>query len=375
MSSLYKVPLTTITEINEHPNADRLELARVYGFDVIIGKGSFNVGDSVIYIPIDSILPPELELHLFPEGSKIKLTKNRVRQIKIRSIVSQGMLISPDAINIVYGFTPTKIESDHAELLKVTKYEPPTRGNGTTGPVRKRKPLQNVNFHKYNGLTNIKWSPLLFNREIVVYQEKIHGSNTRAGMLPFEAHSLWERIKGFFGLNPEYEFCYGSNNVQLQKRKDKTGFYGEDVYGKVFREINAESKLLNGETIFGELYGEGIQKNYDYGVKGKHKFVLFDVKVLNEDGTQTWLNPDEVKRYAEERGFDMVPELYRGPFIDLEHARDHTVGNSVMAPSQKVMEGLVVKSVENYCGVDGNKRALKMLSEAYLGNKSNTDFH
>jgi RNA ligase (TIGR02306 family) len=72
----YKVPLTQILEIKEHPNADRLEIAVVYGFEVVVGKGSYKTGDTVIYIPIDSILPQDLEDHLFPEGSKIKLTKH-----------------------------------------------------------------------------------------------------------------------------------------------------------------------------------------------------------------------------------------------------------------------------------------------------------
>src|ERR1019366_276226 len=50
--STYKVPLTTILELNPHNNAERLELATVYGFQVIVRKGQYKVGDKVIYIPI-----------------------------------------------------------------------------------------------------------------------------------------------------------------------------------------------------------------------------------------------------------------------------------------------------------------------------------
>ena len=374
MSSLYKVPLTTITEINPHNGADRLEIAKVYGFDVVVRKDSMKVGDEVLYIPIDSILPSELEYHLFPEGSKIKLSKNRVRQIRIRKIASQGMLISKEQVKAVYNFVPDKVEEDYAEKLRITKYEPPLPKHQIVNGVKKRRPLENVNFHKYNGLTNIKWSPLMFSNDIVVFQEKVHGSNARAALLPFQPHTLWEKVKAFFNRNPKFEFCYGSNNVQLQKRKGWTGFYDENIYGNVFNKIEAEKKLKPNETIFGEVYGAGIQSNYDYGLKSGHDFVLFDVKVLEEDGTQRWLNPDEVKAFAEERGFEMVPELYRGPFVDVDHCKAFTLGDSVFRPQQKVREGIVVKSLSNYSGEDGSKRALKVISEKYL-DKEQSDFH
>ena len=243
------------------------------------------------------------------------------------------------------------------------------------GGKKRDKPLENSSFQKYNGLTNIKWCPFMFKEgEIVVYQEKIHGSNARAGKVPFAANTLLKKIKKFFGFAPKYEFCYGSNNVQLQQRKGYTGFYGSDVYGAVFQSIDAESKLKDGEVIYGELYGAGIQKNYDYGVKEGHKFILFDVKIIKEDGTQEWLSPDDVKNFAQDRGFDYVPELYRGPFVDLDHAKSFTLGDSVLEPKQKVREGLVVKSLERYNDERGNKRALKCISEKYL-DKDQSDFH
>lgn len=375
--STYKVPLTSILRIEPHPNADLLEIATVYGFQVIIKKGSYKVGDEVIYVPIDSILPQRLEDFLFPQDSKVKLTKHRVRQIRLRKIASQGMLISPQDIQQVYDFTPRTMEDDYAADLNITKYEPPApkfqseMGKGG----RKVKPLENPLFHKYNGLDNIKWFPTLFKEgEEVVFQEKIHGTNARAAKLPYAANTLWKKIKKFLRLTPAYEFCYGSNNVQLQEREGYTGFYGEDIYGKTFQSIDVEKKLKDGETVFGEIYGSGIQKNYDYGcAEGEHKFILFDVKVLNEDGTQKWLGPDEVIAFAKERGFDVVPELYRGPF-SMELAKQYTLGDSVLAPSQKIREGIVVKAVEGYSDERGNNKALKVISEAYL-DKEQTDFH
>jgi len=151
----YKVPLTLIKEIKEHPNADRLEIAVVYGFEVIIGKDSYKVGDKVIYIPIDSIIPQTLEDYLFPQDSKIKLTKHRIRQIRIRKVPSQGMLISLDVIKTIYGFVPEYFEDDYSAELDVNKYEPPVRASYPQGVSKIRK-KQNSHFKEYKGLWNIK---------------------------------------------------------------------------------------------------------------------------------------------------------------------------------------------------------------------------
>lgn len=56
MSSLFKVPLTKIIDIKPHSNADSLELATVYGFQVIVKKGMYKVGDLVVYVPVRSIV-------------------------------------------------------------------------------------------------------------------------------------------------------------------------------------------------------------------------------------------------------------------------------------------------------------------------------
>lgn len=374
--SEFKVPFTTILKVENHPNADRLSIYTIYGFQVIGGKNQFEVGDEVVYCPIDAILPEWLEGRLFPEGSKIKLNKSRVRQIRIRGLASQGMIIPYQTVSSEL-FVPPQLETDLSTILGITKYEPPElKGTALTRPGgRKVKRRENPLFHQYNGLMNIKWAPTMFSPdELVVFQEKIHGTNARAALMPYAANTLWRKVLKFLRLTPEFEFCYGSNTVQLQNKPGHTGFYGEDVYGKVFAALKAEEKLKPNESIYGEIYGEGIQKGYDYGVKGQHKFILFDVKVRNDDGTYRWLNPDEVSLFAQDRGFDMVPEVYRGPYVSLDFAKQHSEGPSVLWPEEKVREGIVVKAFANYDEY-GNKRALKVISEIYLDDHKNTDNH
>lgn len=374
--SLHKTPLTTILEINPHPNADRLSLATCYGFQVVIKKDFYNVGDKVVFIPVDSILPDWLEKQLFPEGSKVTLNHSRVRQIRLRGYPSQGMLIHPRDLDSKLGKnweTKVDLETDLSEKLGVTKYEPQFKEKGPQGEKKRNKPLENSRFHQYKGVENLKWFPNLFKEgEEVVVQEKLHGSNVRCSIQLNEANTFMKKIKKVFGLLPKYEKCYGSNMVQLQNRPGHTGYYGSDVYGAVLQKVSAFSKLKEGETIFGELIGPGIQKGYDYG-HTEHHFVLFDVKVTLEDGRQEYLNPDDVEAYAKERGFDFVPVLYKGPFNKTEMEKLCT-GPSVYHPEEKVREGVVIKAKLNY-GENSSKKALKVINPEYLDNQSNTDFH
>lgn len=368
----YKVPYTQILEIKPHEKADRLEIAVVYGFQVVVKKGQYKVGDGVVYIPIDSILPQWLEDRLFPADAKIKLHHHRVRQIRIRGLASQGMLI--DLADLPELKKPV-LETDYALRLEVTKYEPPASGPSSTMGKDKQRNRKHEHplFHKYNGLNNIKWFPTFFSPgELVVIQEKLHGTNARASLLPYRTDTLWRKLVKFLGFAPKVEQCYGSNNVQKAVGRDNKHFYEADVWGNCFKALDVFSKLKIGETVYGEIVGPGIQNNYDYSLK-EHKFVLFDVKVLQPDGKQKWLCPDEVQAFAKERGFEYVTVLYAGPF-NHEHAYSLTKGRSVFDPNQKVREGIVIKALENYDN-EGNKKALKWVSEDYLDDKSNSDFH
>lgn len=370
--SLFKAPLTAIVKIQPHPNAERLELAFVYGFQVVIQKDKYKIGDKILYIPIDSIIPAWLDAIVFPVTSKIKLRGGRVRQIKLRGLASQGMIIPLEDIRSKVNPDYLEVEQNLATVLGIIKYEPPFKGSHSTGKTPRNKPLENPRFHKYGGVDNIKWYPNIFNDTEVVIQEKLHGSCCRASYSKSVANTWFKKVKKFLGFLSEYEFCYGSNNVQLQERPGNKGYYGEDVYGAVLAKVEAFKKMKPGETIFGELIGPGIQKGYEYGHK-EHHFVLFDVKTEHPDGTQEYLNPDDVEKYAKERGFDFVPVLYKGIF-NAELAKQLSMGPSIYCPEEKVREGVVIKAAQEY-SKNSSKRALKLISEDYLNDPNNTDFH
>jgi len=49
----------TIIDIQPIVGADRIELARVQGWQSVIKKGEYKVGDQIIFVPIDTVLQPK----------------------------------------------------------------------------------------------------------------------------------------------------------------------------------------------------------------------------------------------------------------------------------------------------------------------------
>lgn len=366
--SKFVVEAVKIKEILPHPNADKLEIAVVYGFNVVVSKGMYKAGDMSIYVPVDSILPQNVEDIIFG-NSKVQLNKHRVRAIKIRGMVSYGLLANPESLSIV----PTE-GVDYKDTLGITKYQPTEKqANVNSGPKSRNKPKENPYFRKYNGINNIKWYPDAFTDQDVVIQLKLHGTHVRFGKAPFVANTLWKKIKKFFRLTPSHEYVYGSNNVELTNRgSNPSGFYDKNIYLKVLSENDASSKVKDGEFVHGEIIGPGIQKGYTYGLKN-HRLVIFDVRVMLEDGTQRWLNPDECEQYARDRGFNFVPVLYKGQF-NREILELCTSGYSDDIDKYEVREGCVVKHATIY-DVNGDKNCLKSINPDYLLDYSNTDEH
>jgi RNA ligase (TIGR02306 family) len=118
--SLELATLEIVSEIKPHNNADKLELAFVKGYQVILKKDAFKVGDKVILIQPDSIIPNDKEWatpYLPLVGSS-----RRVRAMKLRGEWSYGLVVPAPHINNV-DVPKVKVGTDFTELLGVTKYE------------------------------------------------------------------------------------------------------------------------------------------------------------------------------------------------------------------------------------------------------------
>lgn len=400
----FKVCITPILNIAPHPNpvVSRLEIATVYGFEVVVGKGNYTVGQKVVYFPVNSVLPGLIENHLFAPDAKIKLTKSRIRACRIQKFVSQGMIAPWDEIQKVCNLPDFPIEQDLQEELQVVKYYPPSvilQNVAKEAKVR-NKPLTNQYFKEYNGCVNIKWEPHAFTPDNIVWiSEKIHGSNWRAGYLPFTpspivglnfgalkkiktiknffksispaVSSVWEKVKHKLHLTPEFEFCYGSNTVQRQKKSNSPTWYGADIYAEMCHRFDLKNKLKDfpGYVLYGEIYGPDIQKGYHYGLSsGQKGLVIFDV-MYQAKGNQVWLSLEEAQTFCSNLGLNFVPVLYQGLW-NKEVAESFVGGNSVFAPSQKVREGVVVKNDDL---LTLNRKKIKIINPEYAMKEANDE--
>lgn len=365
--SSHIVEVCYIADVVKHPNADRLDIVTIKGWQCVAGRGEFKQGYPCIYIPIDSVLPDKLASVLFPADSKVKLTNNRIKTIKLRGAISQGMAIRPEVVGLDPGFV--RVGMDVAAILGITKYEPPAPKANALSVKGPRPRVGNHNFHKYTDIENFKnYNNTFVEGEEVVITEKIHGTNFRAGWVKSEPSTLWKRVRKLFGLLPEYEFVYGSRNVQLSSTPAKL-YYDANVYAECVKKYNLRNILKPGQVVYGEVYGDGIQANYVYGCKsGEHRLALFDLMEETK-----YVPPLRFAHFLSVTGLPGVPVLFGGAF-SLALTKDLAKGPSALCPLQKIREGVVVKPLEETTCHFGRK-VLKVINDDYLLKSDTTEFH
>ncbi len=348
-----------IAEIKAIPNADNIVQAVIGGWNCIIRKGEFNVNDLVVVATTDAVIPKKLSEDLNITNYLRK--GERVRTVKLKGVYSECLIIP-------IGFIPDKYRvegTDCMELMEIFKYEPPVR-EIQTASGKKIKYRQNPNFHIYYKFPNLKNVPGMFTEDdMVEISRKIHGTNARFGIVKKSKLSLLDRVRKFFGNKwIEYEYVYGSHNVE--KGSDSQGFYDTDVWKTTsekyqirnriweFFKLNKEHyKIESGFVIYGEIYGPGIQKNYDYGLK-ELEYAGFDVTINGQ-----YVSSPRSFTIHQDLGLPYVPMLS----VDFwsQKLQDKYVFDNFIEGTKVPHEGIVIKEVSG----DRSKVA-KVINPDYL---------
>lgn len=335
-----------VTEVKPIEGADKIELVVVNGWNCISKKGEHTVDELAIIATTDAVIPQELSDGL---GVTNYLRKGgRVRTIKLRGVYSECLIIPSTE-----GFLDKSSEGkDMMEKLSITKYEPPVRQVQLAGG-RKIKYKDNPNFHVYYKFPNLKNVPKLFNEEDrVEITRKIHGTNARYGIIKKNKLSILDHVKKFFGLGGkwiDYEFVYGSHNVE--KGSDTQGFYDTDVWKTIADNNQIKEKLWKyvdeeftfpetigtGFIIYGEIYGKGIQKNYEYGLDDI-QFAGFDVEM---DGKYSSCYSSQ--HVFKSLGLDYVPVLCDEWWS--QELQDQFTFNQFIDDTKVPHEGIVIKEI------------------------------
>ena len=297
-----------VDDIRPIDGADMIELAVVDGWKCVTQKGEFAVGDSVIYCEIDSFLPIREEFEFLRKSSFKKMGDDegfRLRTVKLRGQISQGLLISPAVLNREF-----EMGEDVTEELGIVKYEPPipaclggTVLGGFPSNVTKtdEERIQNLAsvYDSYRG------------KEFFV-SEKLDGTSFTCF------------------LDDEFGVC--GRNWQYAE-DDKNSFW-QAVANLGLRE--KMEQLGRRLAVQGELIGPGIQKNR-YQLKKQQLFV-FNVFDIEQFG---YLEKEEMNSVCQTLGLEVVPFIDNLKVPDtIDEILEFAQGKSVLN-SQTEREGLV----------------------------------
>ena len=398
----YVVTVDAVTSIEGY---DRVELAHVGGWTIVVGKGEFHAGDPAIYFEIDSKLP---EVEPFINMEFLAKKKYKIKTQKMCKSISQGLLMSAANFGWTIGHvmnednTPFIVENDQKTIhnindesrfltkqLGVTYYvaEDNTRKANSVDKYKKMaqrhgklfshqpfKWLMKRNWGKKflflffgrkrakksewpshicsktdeERIQNMPW--ILNDKEPWIATEKIDGTSTTFTMK-----------RGKWPHKDEFYVC--SRNVVFDK-PDKACFYDTNVYTEMAEKYDIYNKMKDllynnfadceWITIQGETYGPGIQKR-DYHAS-EHDFMAFNF-ITSKDGR--WGTEKMVDLLQKHIGIPCVPVLNTNFILPdtVEELLAYATAESVC--DHDLREGIVFRSK------DGSK-SFKVVSNEYL---------
>lgn len=310
-----------ITELQPINGADRIVLATVLGWHVIVQKDEYKVGDKTIYVEIDSVLPEK------PEFEFLRPKKFRIRTMKMKGVISQGIcfplsILPPgdyhinDDVTEVIGVKHFDEYGDHDCEEEVGAKKKSTlrtfmfKHKATRWLAKliylptKRERNDFPSFVSKTDETRIQTIPWLFDsKEYMnadwIVTEKVDGQSGTFALV---------KKKGLFS---KYEFIVCSRNRRLNT-EDLSSWWS------VARKYNLSNilKSIIGNNpwvcLQGEVLGPGIQgNNYELNEYQLKCFNLIypDKNHPNDPVYNKILSPVEGKAVVEKYGLDWVPIL------------------------------------------------------------------
>lgn len=258
-----------IIKLTPIDGADLIETATVLGWQIVVKKGEYKEGDLCTYIQIDTVVPE------LPEYEFLRERKFRVRTIKLKKQISQGLIVPLPKGNWKEGM-------DLTEIIGVKKYEKPD-----TNPERYSKPRMPkvwykkwIYIFKYNFLFKIfpklqrpNRSPFPKNLVPVTDEERIqnipHILTKYAGKLFVVSYKLDGSSITIIHSNvlgkSKFRIC--SRNFELHDKKNAwySVFIDTDFKSEVLKLVNyfkTDDIIVQGEAI-GKFNGNhhNLQKN------------------------------------------------------------------------------------------------------------------
>ncbi len=257
----------TIANLSPIEGADRIEKARILGWDVVVKKGEFKIGDKCVYFEIDSILP-KTEWSNFLSDKNNPQKAIRLKTIRLRKQLSQGLALP---INFVFPNEDNfEVGEDVTTKLNIIKYEAPI-------PASLKGEIQGY-FPSFLYKTDEERIQNIFpiisqiNGKLMYISVKMDGTSST------------------YFYNPSIENSFGvcGRNIWYKPTVENT-------YWKIAKKYDIENKLKKyyekyGQKIAiqGEICGPSIQSN-KIGLKD-HELFVFNIFDIDKKQFYNYLN-------------------------------------------------------------------------------------
>jgi len=396
----YQAIVAPITNIRNHPNADRLNLGTAAGFQVVISK-DMEENTLGIFFPSDGQLSFEMcrennlhrhvELNIDPKAKAGFFDDNRrIRAQKLRGEISEGFWVELDVLKWT-GISIDKLKSGNlidelnSKPICNKYYTPATMrmmGQGKGKNSKRGFRPESFPYFKEHWHTNKLRMMIghISEGAILSISEKVHGTSARTGRMIQRkklnwSKRLWNNTIGKLGLqfNDEtWRYVSGSRKVVLDPKKtEELGFYSGKKFRSIIHQKISNTGLHKGETIFYEIVGYddtgglimkahtltdkemiqhyGNRMPYTYGCQSEEcKVLVYRITQASSDGCITELSWNQMTNRCNQLGFEPVPQLAK-PFIYdgyrmklFEFCEELSQGNSTLDDSH-IREGVVVR--------------------------------
>ena len=390
---MYSAYITTIKELRPHCNADRLNVATLFGQDVIVDK-TYQVGQKVIYFPADGQLSERFcadhdlvrrkDEFGNPAGGYLDPVKRNVKVLRLRGERSEGLILPIEFLG-EYGDISSLKDGDalttFGGVAICCKYIPRTNARGKARPKQKnlntKASRASVTYPLFK--EHIDTEQLAYNQEAfkpgdtIYLTRKIHGTSARTShtiAVTKKANNIVRRLLRLQELEDKsYKVVSGSRRRVLD---GSGGYYADDKFRERWHEFFAD-KLPKGVEVFYEIAGwvnettpimaacnnrkikdpefvnkYGERTIFTYGCpQGENRIFVYRMTYTSEDGEVFEMPTEALFYWCEMHGIDHVPLLDKFLFTtweDLqERVKKHLDVPEPLADGTHVAEGVVVR--------------------------------
>lgn len=265
--------IVQIKDLRKHTNADRLQIATIFGNNVVVDLNT-HVGDVGVFFPVDLQLSERFcqvndlvrrkDENGNQAGGFLEADKRNIRAIRLRGEKSEGLFMPLTCLADFCTISDLKV-GDRIDVLNgeeiCKKYIPRRNPNG--GGYRgyhAHKPKVNFapTFHEHIETEQLAYNLDKFrNGDIVQLTLKMHGTSGRTGYLPlvrFKKQHWWQKL---LKMHPrqylEYGYVTGTRRVVLSDTS-RGGYYESDDFRHAMAK-KFEGKLRRGEVVYYEIVG------------------------------------------------------------------------------------------------------------------------